>query len=296
MNASAPVPADLQQLADQYEAKKAAGTAKKHGSGFGGHGFQFNEEEARKKKECAILHAKLFGGDLAEGIEQEEELRDFDEEEESGPPSRAPSAAPPASAEAEVGVNAAQEKRAAEVAARVAAADAAMGDVSVDVRFECALFPSSITVTRQNSDKLFFVFEPQQLDATAKARLFAQQIQQKAQLKRKALQNLVAPVEPTHFEGQIEINDYPQNVRWKVTHKDALAGVTELTNCSMTVKGVFVAPGKQPPPGEKPLFLLIEGPTQQDVDLAKIEIRKIIHEAIQHMPALEKMSGRYQVV
>jgi ATP-dependent RNA helicase DDX46/PRP5 len=75
-----------------------------------------------------------------------------------------------------------------------------------------------------------------------------------------------------------------------------LAGVTELTGCGITVKGVFVAPGKQPPAGERPLYLLIEGSTQQDVDLAKIEIKKIIQEAILHMPALEKLSGRYQVV
>ena len=46
-----PIPADLQALAAGFAAKRKAGTAQAHGSGFGGTGFKFdtNEEETRKQ-------------------------------------------------------------------------------------------------------------------------------------------------------------------------------------------------------------------------------------------------------
>lgn len=46
-----PIPADLQALAASFAAKRKAGTAQAHGSGFGGTGFKFdtNEEETRRQ-------------------------------------------------------------------------------------------------------------------------------------------------------------------------------------------------------------------------------------------------------
>jgi ATP-dependent RNA helicase DDX46/PRP5 len=129
-NAGTAVPAELQKLAEQYEAKKAAGTAKKHGSGFGGHGFQFNDEEARKKKDNAILQAKLFGGDLAEGIEQDEE-RDLLDDDDDVAPSRPQSIIAPSSSLTDAAAGAEGNT---EIAARVAAADANVAHVPVDVR------------------------------------------------------------------------------------------------------------------------------------------------------------------
>lgn len=41
----AAVPADLAALAESFEAKRRAGTAKLHGSGFGGSGFKFSSAE-----------------------------------------------------------------------------------------------------------------------------------------------------------------------------------------------------------------------------------------------------------
>jgi ATP-dependent RNA helicase DDX46/PRP5 len=58
---------------------------------------------------------------------------------------------------------------------------------------------------------------------------------------------------------EIEINDYPQQARWKVTHKDALASITEFTGCGVTAKGQFYPPGRNPPVGQRKLFLFIEG-------------------------------------
>jgi hypothetical protein len=47
----------------------------------------------------------------------------------------------------------------------------------------------------------------------------------------------------TGFEGEMEINDFPQNARWKVTHKGFQAEITELTGAAVTTKGIYVKSG-----------------------------------------------------
>lgn len=44
------VPRDLLALADSFLAKRKAGTAQAHGSGYGGSGFKFNEEEDEERR------------------------------------------------------------------------------------------------------------------------------------------------------------------------------------------------------------------------------------------------------
>ena len=77
---------------------------------------------------------------------------------------------------------------------------------------------------------------------------------------------------------EIEINDYPQAARWKVTQKGGLDTIMEYTNCAVTSRGVFVAPGKNPPTGERKLHFVIEGPNQRSVDICAREIKKILEE------------------
>jgi ATP-dependent RNA helicase DDX46/PRP5 len=47
----------------------------------------------------------------------------------------------------------------------------------------------------------------------------------------------------TGFEAEMEINDFPQNARWKVTHKGFQAEITELTGAAVTTKGIYVKSG-----------------------------------------------------
>ena len=62
-----PIPADLQALAASFGAKRKAGTAQAHGSGFGGTGFKFdtNEEETRRQARRVSL-ASCSGSGLAQ--------------------------------------------------------------------------------------------------------------------------------------------------------------------------------------------------------------------------------------
>lgn len=50
---------------------------------------------------------------------------------------------------------------------------------------------------------------------------------------------------PTGFESEIEINDFPQNARWKVTHKGFQQEITDLTGAAVTTKGIYVAQGER---------------------------------------------------
>eukprot|EP01132_Coremiostelium_polycephalum_P010951 gene10951-13415_t len=93
-----------------------------------------------------------------------------------------------------------------------------------------------------------------------------------------------------HFHDEIEINDYSQAARWKVTHKDALLSITDFTSTVITTKGTFFGPGKTPGPGERKLYLYIEGSSESGVKSAKVEIKKILDE----VQAYDK-TGKYSV-
>jgi ATP-dependent RNA helicase DDX46/PRP5 len=82
-----------------------------------------------------------------------------------------------------------------------------------------------------------------------------------------------------HPNAEMEINDLPQTARWKVTHKDAAREVGELTGCAVTVRGVYVSPGKEVPPGERKLYMVIEGPNQRGVQAARAKLKEIAEQA-----------------
>jgi ATP-dependent RNA helicase DDX46/PRP5 len=79
-----------------------------------------------------------------------------------------------------------------------------------------------------------------------------------------------------HFESELEINDFPQQARWKVTHKDSLSQICEFTGAAITTRGQYYAPGKPVPPGERKLYLLIEGPTERCVQNGKQKLKETI--------------------
>ncbi|PVU85548.1 hypothetical protein BB559_006956 [Furculomyces boomerangus] len=51
-------------------------------------------------------------------------------------------------------------------------------------------------------------------------------------------------IHAAQFFAEIEINDYPQRARWRVTNRETLAQITETTGAAITVRGIFIQPGK----------------------------------------------------
>jgi len=63
----------------------------------------------------------------------------------------------------------------------------------------------------------------------------------------------------TDFHAIIPINDYPQKARWRVTNKETMVQLIDMTGASVTNKGIYYEPGKEPPiEGPPKLHLLIE--------------------------------------
>ena len=79
-----------------------------------------------------------------------------------------------------------------------------------------------------------------------------------------------------HFETEIEINDFPQHARWKVTHKDSLREVADFTGAAITTRGQYIPPGRPVGPSERKLYLLVEGTTERAVAEAKQRIREVL--------------------
>ncbi|KAM0787431.1 hypothetical protein ACM66B_003512 [Microbotryomycetes sp. NB124-2] len=83
----------------------------------------------------------------------------------------------------------------------------------------------------------------------------------------------------TDYHAIIWINDYPQKARWKVTNKETMVHFVESTGASITSKGNFYPPGKEPGPGELPkLHLLIESNEEFRVQQAIAEIKRALIE------------------
>ena len=70
------------------------------------------------------------------------------------------------------------------------------------------------------------------------------------QIKGKLLQQKSGEAQ-TRWETEVEINDYPQSLRWKVTQKEAVAEIMQLTETSILVKGAFIQIGRKPPQGDR---------------------------------------------
>lgn len=70
----------------------------------------------------------------------------------------------------------------------------------------------------------------------------------------------------TEFHAIIPINDYPQKARWRVTNKETMVQLIDMTGASVTNKGIYYESSKEPPPeGPPKLHLLIESNEERRV-------------------------------
>lgn len=82
------------------------------------------------------------------------------------------------------------------------------------------------------------------------------------------------------WEEELEINDFPQTARWKVTSKEALAQICEYSEAGITVRGTYFPPGKQPKEEERKLYLAIEATSEMAIQKAKKEVTRLIKEEL----------------
>jgi len=84
----------------------------------------------------------------------------------------------------------------------------------------------------------------------------------------------------TDFHAIIPINNYPQKARWRVTNKETMVQLIDMTGASVTNKGIYYDTGKEPPPDGPPkLHLLVESNEEFRVEQAVREIKRLLVEA-----------------
>ncbi len=101
------------------------------------------------------------------------------------------------------------------------------------------------------------------------------------------------------YEEELMINDFPQQARWKVTSKEALAQISEYSDAGITVRGTYYPPGKKCEDSERKLFLAIESTSELAVQKAKVEITRLLKEEMMRMQTSgihHINKGRYKVL
>ena len=100
------------------------------------------------------------------------------------------------------------------------------------------------------------------------------------------------------YEEEIDINDFPQQARWRITSKEIIEQVRELSEAGVTVRGVYVPPNKKTE-DEKRLHLYIESLSERSIQIAKAEIKRLLKEELMKHDSGSyrgNAGGRYKVV
>ncbi|XP_044758445.1 probable ATP-dependent RNA helicase DDX46 [Coccinella septempunctata] len=272
--ASVTVPEQLRNLWESYKTKQESEGKKVHtGGGFSGKGFKFDENEAAAVNEKKKFQKAALG--LVDSDDEDLE-HDIDQQIES---------------------MFATKRTVKEIKAPLGIVNPAMGGVSTAVdKLELAKrLASKINFTKTTPPDAKFATQEaaasilkgssNTLSITAKtvAEQLAAKLNTKLNYQPKDDDERDAEdAEQTFrkYEEELEINDFPQQARWRVTSKEALAQISEYSEAGITVRGTYVPTGKQPPEGERKLYLAIESTSDMAVAKAKSEITRLIKEEL----------------
>jgi len=303
------VPEDLQKLADGFADKLRQGLVK-YGANSGyrsGKGFKFDETEAAEakvdelEKRSGYLDSDQSGSEALNSLVDEKyqiEAKKMEEKERSqeaknkkelktdieDPIARQMAAAKAAAAAASKALTTATKE--GEPVVHTEATIAMIEEAKKQVQSHTANSAEMMTKIKARTIK----------QGTVAAREFAKALTLKTETGKMGVVNTGNPSNPELCYEQFEINDYPQHARWKVTHRDSMREVMDLTETAITVKGIFVPPGRKPLPGEQKLYLLIEGKTQFNTARAASELRRVCEEAALNARPQKDMYSKYSVV
>ncbi|KAH8106099.1 P-loop containing nucleoside triphosphate hydrolase protein [Cristinia sonorae] len=289
---SAAVPKELEELANGFLEKVKSGKAKAAGSGFGGKGLDRldQERDAKEKAERkaygepdeekpAATEETAKSTTAAAATQDDMTFGTFKVEVKRGPA--------PDSSKGQLGV------------AGAAAAARRLVQAKEEERMQSALRAAEEAAAKAGKDT---AAHKQAMSVVAKinaqiraSKLVAQSQQLQPHDDKKA-------VDSTEFHAIIPINDYPQKARWRVTNKETMVQLIDMTGASVTNKGIYYEQGKEPPmEGPPKLHLLIESNEEWRVEQAVREIKRLLIEASAAALQAEMRNptataGRYSVV
>lgn len=306
-----PVPPELEQLwASFKDQQKAEGKTIKSSSGFSGKGFKFDETEhalANERKKLQKAALGLQDSDDEDGaLDIEEQIESMFNSKKRVKDLTAPGAALPAGvvsttsastggAPGTGGPPSAGNIQKLEMAKRLALKINAQKNLGAEA--QDVMQQATNAVLRGGT-----IMTP-----SVSAKTIAEQLAEKINAKLnytpvEKLEEDRAATDQTEtvkrYEEELEINDFPQTARWKVTSKEALQRIGEYSEAAITIRGTYFPPGKEPKEGERKIYLAIESANELAVQKAKTEITRLIkEELIRLQNSYQPTSkGRYKVL
>ncbi|XP_031454251.1 probable ATP-dependent RNA helicase DDX46 [Phasianus colchicus] len=296
-----PIPADLEKLwSDFKEQQKAEGKLIKKSSGFSGKGFKFDETEQALANERKKLQKAALG---LQDSDDEDTAVDIDEQIESmfNSKKRVKDMGTPGSSNAPTpsAGNAEKLEIAKRLALRINAQKnlGAEAQVFVPFHFKDVMQQATNAILRGGTIQAPTVSAKtiaEQLAEKINAKLNYVPIEKQEEEKQDGGQNESFK----RYEEELEINDFPQTARWKVTSKEALQRISEYSEAAITIRGTYFPPGKEPKEGERKIYLAIESANELAVQKAKAEITRLIKEELIRLQNSYQPTnkGRYKVL
>ncbi|KAL6098282.1 ddx46 [Pungitius sinensis] len=288
-----PVPQELEQLwASFKDQQKLEGKSIKSSSGFSGKGFKFDETEhalANERKKLQKAALGLQDSDDEDGaLDIEEQIESMFNSKKRVKDLSAPGSASGASGSASssagvqgglpgLGPPSAGNIQKLEMAKRLALkinAQKNLGAEAQDVMQQAtnAILRGGTIMTPSVSAKTI----AEQLAEKINAKLNYTPVEKLEEERQAAEQAETVK----RYEEELEINDFPQTARWKVTSKEALQRIGEYSEAAITIRGTYFPPGKEPKEGERKIYLAIESANELAVQKAKTEITRLIKEEL----------------
>ena len=305
-----PVSQDLQKLFDDYKREQELlGKKVKSSSGFSGKGFKFDEAEAQQAVEKKRLQKAALG--LNDSDDEEGDDADIDQEIENllAPKKKTIITTTP--------ISGLQQQASSTIASTVSTVTSTVSEPkTIAEKMELAKqMASKISLTKVSSIvSIGKTSATAQTEAILKgdayslgdiasavnAKSLAEQRAERLHAKLNYIprdseynddgelvrrdDDFIETIGGTQrFEEELEINDFPQQARWRVTSKEAIAMISEYSEAGITVRGTFFPPGKEPSLGERKLYLAIEGTNEMAVSKARAEIVRLIKEELVKM-------------
>lgn len=343
-----PTDQGLVRLFEEYKKKQEemGRTVKAGGSGFSGKGFKFNEQEAQSVNEKRKFQKIALGLQDSDDEDPEEDLNKEianmlapKKPKQSGAPQ-----APTTAAGAQAATATATTAPAVVNQPSMVMHSAMSTNDKIELARKAASLINLNLANKVTSHTEAFLKGETNVIPVTPADSAKSVAERRAELLNARLNYIPKdndepdeePEEPVQesgfkrFETELEINDFPQQARWRVTSKEAIAQIAEYSEAGITVRGTYVPPGKRsftfsetissrtnrtnrtnarfsssiaggrynPEAGERKLYLAIEGTSELAVNRAKDEIIALIREELTklHSSNQHGNKGRYKVV
>ncbi|KAM3726447.1 putative ATP-dependent RNA helicase [Dirofilaria immitis] len=285
-------PEALKKMWEDYKAHMAAEGKTIHigGCGFSGSGYKYDqaedEKEATRRKVTRLMHGMENAVDDDDDDEIEQQLNSMMKGRRRIVEGHTFGGTTLGS-----GVAGDKLEKARAMAAKIAEAK----QLGVTAPVEKDATSLTAEAVMRGSDAV-----PIALSAKSIAKQKAEQLNERLNyIPSELIPGVETETELQYFEEEIEINDFPQQIRYKICSRDSLAQVQEYADVGISVKGSYYPGNKEPKDGERKLFLFLEARSELALRRAREEILRIMKDTVRQMAQTgarnASTAGRYKV-